>query len=146
VLSEATEGELLEEGVSRTLVEGDDVAILALGSMVAPSLEAARLLREKGIAARVVDLRWAKPLDRKTIVAAAKTKLVVCVEEGVLAGGIGEAMLGVLADESLCVPVLRLGIPDTFVTQGTRKELLHELGLDGAGIAASVTKRLASLS
>ena len=143
---EGARAELLEPGVSRTLAEGDDIALLALGSMVGPSLKAARLLAKEGISARVVDLRWAKPLDVDAIAAAAHTGLVVTVEEGVLSGGVGEAVLGVLADRGLNVPTLRLGIPDAFVPHGARGILLHELGLDAEGIAASVIAKLKELS
>lgn len=136
------EPQMLEPGVSRTLAEGDDLAILAFGSMVAPALEAARLLAQEGVAARVVDMRWAKPLDRLAIRGAARTPLVVTVEEGVTSGGVGQGVLGILAEESLLVDVLTLGIPDAFVPLGTREELLCELGLDGAGIAASIREHM----
>lgn len=135
--------QLLEPGVSRTVAQGDDVAILAVGSMVAPALEASRMLAERGVSARVVDLRWVKPLDHDAVVAAARTKLVVTVEEGVLAGGVGQAVLGVLAQQGILAPVLTLGVPDQFVPHGTREELLHELGLDAQGIAAAVMDRFA---
>ena len=74
--------------------------------------------------------------------AAAEAKLVVTVEEGVLAGGVGEGVLDLLACEDIHASVLTLGLPDRFVTQGTRHDLLHECGLDGAGIAASIRERL----
>jgi 1-deoxy-D-xylulose-5-phosphate synthase len=131
-----------EAGVSHQLREGSDVAILALGSMVRPALEAARLLAAEGIDARVVDLRWAKPLDREAILAAAETKLIVTVEEGVIAGGVGEGVLDVLAREGVSAPVLTLGLPDTFIPHGTCSELLAECGLDAEGIKRSVMDRL----
>ena len=138
------EAEVFEPGVSRTLREGDDVAILAFGSMVTPSLAAAEQLAELGIEARVVDMRWIKPLDVAAIRRAAQTKLVVSVEEGVCMGGIGEEVLSVLARERLDVDTLVLGLPDQFVAQGTRGELLHELHLDADGIASAIQARLAS--
>ena len=135
----------LELGQSRTLVDGDDVAILAFGSMVSPAIDAAYQLREEGVGVRVVDMRWAKPLDRDAIVSAAKTKLVVTAEEGVIAGGVGHGVLGVLAEEGLYAPVVTLGIPDQFVPHGCRSGLLHELGLDAEGIAQTIRERLAGL-
>ncbi len=132
----------LTPGVARTLVEGTEVALLSWGSMTKPALDAASRLAEAGVSARVVDMRWAKPLDREAIRAAAKTELLVTIEEGVCAGGMGEAVLGVLATEDLQARVLQLGVPDRFVAQGTREELLGELGLDGAGIARSVLEKL----
>lgn len=142
VLAYQDEPQILEPGTSRVLAEGDDVALLAFGSMVTPALEASRLLAEKGVAARVVDMRWAKPLDVEAIRAAAGTKLLVTLEEGVLAGGVGQAVLGILAQEQILTQVLTLGIPDRFISQGTRSELLAELGLDGVGIASAIEKRL----
>ncbi len=143
VLVPGGESEVLQEGVSRTLAEGDDVAILALGSMVRPALEAAGTLSQQGVSTRVVDLRWAKPLDREAICAAAHCKLLVTVEEGSLNGGVGEGVLSVLAQENLQVPTLTLGLPDRFVAQGTRAQLLHNVGLDAEGITAAITERLA---
>lgn len=142
VLCEDAQPQRLELGVSRTLVEGDDIAILAFGSMVAPAIEASQLLAKQGVSARVVDMRWIKPLDTQAIIAAAQTKLVVTAEEGVLAGGVGEAVLGVMAREGLTTPVLTLGVPDRFVSHGNRDVLLHELGLDAQGIAAAIMERL----
>lgn len=142
VVAPDDESEVLAPGVSRTLVSGDEVAILALGSMVRPAIEAARLLAAEGVSACVVDLRWAKPLDRTAICAAAQTKLLVTVEEGVLAGGVGEGVLDVLAQEDLRVPTLSLGLPDRFIAQGERTKLLHNLGLDAEGIASAIRERL----
>ena len=143
MLAPGSESEVLELGASRTLIEGNDVAILAFGSMVAPSLEAAELLARQGVSARVVDMRWAKPLDRDAIRAAADTRLVVTVEEGVLTGGVGQEILSILARDRAGVPATTLGLPDSFVAQGKRGELLHTLGLDGQGIADSILQELA---
>lgn len=143
MLASGSESEVLELGVSRTLAEGSDVAILAFGSMVAPSLEAASILASQGVSARVVDMRWAKPLDQDAIRAAADTRLVVTVEEGVLTGGVGQEILSVLARDRAMVPALTLGLPDSFVAQGRRGELLHSLGLDGQGIADAILQELA---
>ncbi len=133
---------ILRPGVSKCVRKGSDIAILALGSMVAPSLDAAEILEEQGISARVVDMRWAKPLDVSAICEAAQTELVVCVEEGCIKGGVGEGVLGVFARSGLAVPALTLGLADRFVAQGTREEVLHAIGLDGEGIARSILKRL----
>lgn len=134
---------VLEEGKARVLREGDDAAILAFGRMVPRALGAAELLSRRGIEARVVDMRWAKPLDAREIARAAQTKLLVTVEGGVIEGGVGEGVLGELARQGLAVPALTLGIPDRFIPQGKSDDLLHDLGLDAEGIAASVESRLA---
>ena len=133
---------VLEEGKASVVREGDDIAILAFGRMVSRSLGAAELLAQQGIEARVVDMRWVKPLDSQEIARAAQTKLVVTVEEGVIEGGAGQGVLGDLARQGLVVPALNLGIDDRFVQQGTPDELLHELGLDAEGIAGSILARL----
>ncbi len=129
---------VFEEGKSAVRREGDDVAILAFGRMVHQALEAARILQEQGIQARVVDMRWAKPLDTQAIRDAAATKLVVTVEEGVTEGGVGQAILAELSHMGETVPSLVLGIPDHFVEHGKVPQLFERLGLDGASIAASI--------
>lgn len=137
--------EVLVEGCSRVVREGEDIAILAFGRMVGQAVGAADMLAQAGISARVVDMRWAKPLDCDAIREAAKTKLVVTAEEGVIAGGVGEGVLGEMAHMGLATPGLNLGIGDAFVTQGGVNQLLHDQGLDAEGIAASIQERLSEL-
>ena len=134
--------EVLEPGRARVLREGGDVALLAFGRMVGQAAGAAERLAARGIEARVVDMRWVKPLDEEAIAEAAATGLVVTVEEGVVAGGAGEGVLEVLSRQGAEVPTLVLGVGDAFVMQGSIDVLLHELGLDGEGIAAAVERRL----
>lgn len=133
---------LFELGRANVVHEGDDVAILAFGRMVSRALAAADLLAQQGVQARVVDMRWVKPLDTQAIAEAAATKLVVTVEGGVISGGAGEGVLGELSRLGSKVPALTLGISDEFVTQGKTDLLLHDLGLDAEGIAASIRERL----
>lgn len=133
---------VLEPGRSRVVREGEDVAILAFGHMVARACEAAELLAARGIGARVVDMRWVKPLDEAAIAAAAETRLVVTVEEGIIAGGAGEGVLDVMARAGYTTPARVLGIPDQYVMQGSVDLLLHDLGLDGEGIAESIAEAL----
>lgn len=132
----------LELGKSTTVRLGKDVAILAFGRMVNIAQSAADILAQSGIEARVVDMRWAKPLDQDAIKKAAKTGLVVTVEEGVITGGVGEGVLEVMAHNHVSAPCLTLGIPDRFVDQGKVDLLLHEIGLDAEGVAASIQKAL----
>ena len=134
--------EVLPEGKARVVREGFDVAILAFGRMVAQAKGAAELLAADGISARVVDMRWVKPLDAQAIRQACETKLVVTVEGGVIAGGAGEGVLGEMAAAGLTTPAVNLGIKDEFVTQGSVGQLLHEQGLDAEGIAAAVREQL----
>lgn len=135
--------QVLPLGKARVVREGADVALLAFGRMVGQAEKAADLLAEQGVSARVVDMRWVKPVDEVEIARAAQTRLVVTLEEGVIAGGAGSAVLESMAAQGLLAPVLQLGIPDNFVTHGKVDQLFHHLGLDPEGIAASVMQRLA---
>ena len=133
---------LLEVGKSRCVREGNDVSILSFGRMLSCACEAADILEEHSISVRVVDMRWIKPLDIEAIRTASKTSLVVTLEEGVVEGGVGEEVLEVLVKEHLHSNVVNLGIPDTFIEQGSVAHLFQDLGLDGEGIAASILNRL----
>ncbi|QWV94303.1 1-deoxy-D-xylulose-5-phosphate synthase [Geomonas oryzisoli] len=129
----------LEIGKGELLVQGTDLTLVAVGSTVYPALEAAALLKQKGIFASVVNARFVKPLDRELILAeAGRTGCVVTVEENALLGGFGSAVLEAVADAGLTgVRVKRIGIPDSFIEQGSQAQLRADLGLDGAGIAAT---------
>ena len=136
------EPQVLEVGKSRVVREGDDVTVLAFGRMVSRAAAAAELLAEHGLSVRVVDMRWAKPLDSEAIVAAAQTKLVVTVECGVEMGGVGEGVLAEMARRGCSAPALVLGISDEFVPQGKTDLLLRDLGLDSRGIAEAILQKL----
>jgi 1-deoxy-D-xylulose-5-phosphate synthase len=127
-------------GRGEVLRNGGDVAILAIGSTVFPSMEAARILSEKGIACTVVDARFVKPLDAEAIVGAAqRTGRVITVEENNLAGGFGSAVLQLLQARRLDgVRVRCLGIPDEFVEHASQAFLRARYGLDAPGIAGQV--------
>ena len=134
-------------GESRTIREGGDVAILAVGSMVPRAVEAADLLCEAGEDPWVVDMRCIKPLDRNLLkrLAEADVRYLVTVEEHALAGGFGSGVLEAWDEEGLSpVRTLRLGIKDEFVTHGNRNVILERLGLDAQGIAGSVETFLSS--
>jgi 1-deoxy-D-xylulose-5-phosphate synthase len=135
---------LLEIGKGQLLREGADVALVALGTMVLPAVAAAERLAKEGIRASVFDARFVQPLDAEAIgQLAALTGRVVTIEEAVLAGGFGSAVLEALGDAGTPVPVLRLGVPDTLVPHGTRGQLLEQLGLTPEGIARSVSAWIA---
>ncbi|QWV98303.1 1-deoxy-D-xylulose-5-phosphate synthase [Geomonas nitrogeniifigens] len=129
----------LEIGKGELLVQGTDLTLVAVGSTVYPALEAAALLKQKGIFASVVNARFVKPLDRELILSeAGRTGCVVTVEENALLGGFGSAVLEAVADAGLTgIRVKRIGIPDSFIEQGSQAQLRTDLGLDGAGIAAA---------
>ena len=135
------EPERLEIGKAELLRDGGEVAIVAYGSMVHPSLEAAANLARNGIETTVVNARFVKPLDSAFLLALARTKrLIVTVEEAYLAGGFGAAVLELLEENGLQdkVRVVRMGVPDRIVTHGDAKLLLAKYGLDADGIYTRV--------
>ncbi|MFA4858708.1 MAG: transketolase C-terminal domain-containing protein, partial [Candidatus Margulisiibacteriota bacterium] len=106
------------------------ICIIALGSMVHPAVEAAKILENEGVLVTVVNARFAKPLDGELIMREAKdARLVVTIEEGTLAGGFGSAVLEFLVAKGMSVPVTRLGIPDRFIPHGSRDKILDLCGL-----------------
>jgi 1-deoxy-D-xylulose-5-phosphate synthase len=126
-------------GQGEKLREGDDGVIFALGTSVAPALLAAESLAEEGLCLAVVDPRFLKPLDRDLLVAEAqRTGLVVTVEENVLQGGFGSAVLELLTAEEISPRALCIGLPDVFVEQGSQEELRARYGLDAEGIAGRI--------
>ncbi len=132
-------------GKAETLRYGDDVAILALGVHVQTAVEAADLLAEDGIAATVVNARFAKPLDEECILdLARRVGRIVTIEEGVMAGGFGSAALELLAAHRVTCPVTVLGIPDRFIDHGTPAQLRELCGLTVANVAAQSRVLVAS--
>lgn len=120
-------------GKAEVLREGKELCFWAIGSMVQSAVQAADTLKEQGIDVGVVNMRFAKPLDKELLIEHAKRYgKIVTLEEGVLAGGVGSEVLEILDDAGLLqqCAVLRLGIPDEFVTHGDKKLLFRDLGLD----------------
>ncbi len=133
VVLEIGTGEILREGAGR-------VAIVGYGSGVAKGLEAAEELATRGIEVTVADARFAKPLDARLLAdLAAEHELLVTVEEGVLAGGFGSAVWETLGDGGAVAPrILRIGLPDRYITHG-KPALLHaEVGFTGPRIAERI--------
>ena len=130
-------------GCGELLHEGTDGLIVAVGDLVNQAMIAAEQLSEQGIEISVIDARFVKPLDADLILSQAeKVPFVITAEENSLQGGFGSAVLELLNDVGLVIPVMRLGIPDSFVGQGTQAELRRQLGLDAAGIVAKVKQGL----
>jgi 1-deoxy-D-xylulose-5-phosphate synthase len=127
-------------GKAEVLKYGGDVAILALGASVAPSLEAATKLEAHGIQATVVNARFAKPMDTACInELAGRIKRIVTVEENVLNGGFGSSVASLLQESSLCnVAMKTIGISDEFVEHGTQAILRAKYHLDAKGITQKV--------
>ena len=132
----------LEVGRCEVLREGEDLLILAVGSSVYPGLEAAGMLAEQGIEATVVNARFIKPLDEERILPLIqKMKRVLTLEENVLAGGFGSAVLELIHDSPrplTGVEVRRVGIPDVFVEHGPQEELRAQYGLSASSIVQNV--------
>ncbi len=125
-------------GRGELLRDGNDLAIVALGSRVAPALEAAERLAAEGISAAVFNARFVKPLDVVAIAdLARRCGALLTVEEHALAGGFGSAVLEALAGEGISVPVRVLAVPDGLVEHGDPARQLAQFGLDTAGIAAA---------
>jgi 1-deoxy-D-xylulose-5-phosphate synthase len=133
----------IQLGKAEVLREGNDIAIIAIGSMVIPSLEAADLLKQKGLSAGVVNARFVKPLDKDLFKGlAAGTKFLFTVEEGVIEGGFGSAVLEALLPGCYAswaeARVHILGLPCKFMPHGKREILLEKYGLTAKGIASMI--------
>jgi len=133
------EMEALPVGRGEMRRSGKKIAILAFGSMLAPALNAAEQLD-----ASVINMRFVKPLDSELVLQMAREhSLLVTVEENTVQGGAGSAVAECLALHGVLITLLQLGLPDKFIEQGDPARLLADCGLDGAGIAASIRKKLA---
>jgi transketolase len=129
-----------ELGKATTLHDGDDVTIIAVGTMVCRALEAAEQLAADGIAARVVNMATVKPLDEAAVLAAAvETGGIVTVEEGTVRGGLGSAVAEVVVQHHP-VPMRILGVPDVFAPTGPTDFLLEHFGLTAKGIYDAATE------
>ena len=130
-------------GKAETLKEGTDLIIWAIGSMVTEAEKTAGILKEKGISAGVVNMRFAKPLDEELLVQdAIRTRRIVTMEEGVVKGGVGDAIMEALNDQGLlqATAVLPFGIPDQFVSQGDKKLLMRDIGLAPDQMAEKISQ------
>jgi len=136
----------IELGQAEVHEWGSDVMIVAYGTLFPMCVKAAEKLREEGIEVGVINARFAKPLDRATILKAVEmTPLVVTVEEGTLEGGFGSIVLEAAHSAGLDTrPIVRLGIPDRFVEHAERHELLADLGLDVDGVCRTIRQCLES--
>ncbi len=140
------EFKMLEIGKGEILREGADIAILALGSMVYPSLEAAVRLEEAGLIATVINARFAKPLDEELICClAAEKQFLVTAEEGTTAGGFGSSVAALLQDRKIPASLLRIAVPDRVIPHGASNLLHAKYGLDADGIVERI-ERFASES
>ena len=129
-------------GKAEVLREGSDVSLWAIGTMVESAMKLAEKLAEQGINAGVVNMRFAKPIDKELLLAhAEKYKNIVTLEEGCLRGGVGSAVLEALNEARLLgtCKVLNFGIPDEFILHGDKQRLFQDIGLDVETMAGKVT-------
>ncbi|MDP3048784.1 MAG: 1-deoxy-D-xylulose-5-phosphate synthase [Thermodesulfovibrionales bacterium] len=138
----------LEMGKAEILKEGSDMALIAIGNVVHPALAAAERLEKEGIKASVINARFIKPIDKELILTmASKTKRIITVEENMIAGGFGSAVLEYL--NGMDIPDIKikiLGIPDEFVEQGSQAILRKKYGIDEEGIYQACKAFLATLT
>jgi 1-deoxy-D-xylulose-5-phosphate synthase len=114
--------------------QGSKIAILAWGSMVTPALVAG-----KQLGATVVNMRFIKPIDEALVLELAKSHyIIITVEENALSGGAGAMVAQLLQRQRILMPVLNIGLPDAFIEQGTREQLLTFCGLDSQGILKQI--------
>ncbi|MFJ9584772.1 transketolase family protein [Streptomyces acidicola] len=134
-------GTSFEAGRATRLAEGTDVTVLAVGTMVSRAVEAARLLREDGVSARVLNMASVEPLDTGAVLAAAReTGAIVTAEEGLLSGGLGAAVARVVAERHP-VPLRMLGVP-SFAPTGSTAFLLEHFGLTAQGVRTAARELL----
>ncbi len=138
-----TEHSELPIGKAEVLKDSGEIGLLAVGTMVRTAMKVSEILGKEGIQAAVSNMRFVKPMDTSVVKGwAGCKKLLVTLEENILAGGFGSAVAECLADEGLQVPLLRIGIGDHFVEQGTRDELLQLCGLTPEAICSKIRERL----
>ncbi len=122
--------QIIPIGKSQILREGRDIALLALGPMVALAENAALMLAERGISSHVVNMRFVKPIDEEALIELALKNIpMITIEEGTTKGGLGSAVLEYLASQKIPCTVYPVGLPDRFIEHGNRPELLHQVGL-----------------
>ena len=127
--------EAIPIGQSRKLSEGTDLAILTIGTVGIQTCRVVKMLQKDGISIAHYDMRFVKPLDEATLhLIFSQYKRIITIEDGVLQGGFGSAVLEFMSDHQYNSQVLRIGIPDKFVDHGTTEELDREYGLDQQGI------------
>lgn len=130
----------LPVGCGRKLTEGNDVAVLTLGPIGNVVAEIVRELKEAGRLVAHYDMRFLKPIDQDILREVGKGyKRIVTVEDGVVQGGLGSAVVEYMADHNLHPEVIRLGLPDSFVEHGTPEELYHIVGLDAEAIKKALS-------
>lgn len=129
----------IDVGLSETVLDGNDVFILSIGSCFNAAIEAADILKKSGISAGVVNMRFVKPLDEKTLLGiVSKTDRIVTVEENTIIGGMGSAVNEYINKIGKTARVLNIGLPDVFIEHGNHEELRKKYRLDADSLAQSI--------
>ena len=137
--------EEIEIGKARLISDGSDIAILSFGHPGNFVIKASEILKKEGITPAHYDMRFAAPLDTETLHSVfQRFDKIITIEDGILKGGFGSAVIEFMADNGYNATVKRLGIPDYFVEQGTQEELIAECGFDVNGIVRAVKKMIDS--
>jgi 1-deoxy-D-xylulose-5-phosphate synthase len=139
--------EAIPIGKGRILTEGDQLAVLTIGTTGIHAAKAVHELRRKGYSVAHYDMRFVKPLDTDLLHQIfSKFDKLLTVEDGVIQGGFGSAVIEFMADHHYRARIVRLGVPDMFIEQGSQEELMHECGFDVGGIVRAGEEVLSSES
>lgn len=126
-------------GQAVTMRDGNDASLLAVGSMVETAIEAADILMQQGIKLQVLNMRFIRPIDENAVLSAAEnTGRVFTLEDNILAGGFGDSVLRIMNNNGAKAKFRAFGFPDTFITQGSRNELLKKYRLDPVSISEDI--------
>ena len=136
----------LQVGQWEELIGGEDVMILAVGRMVRIALRVSIDLMGLNVSCGVTDARFVKPMDETLLEKAVSThKLVVTLEDNILAGGFGSGVAEWMADHGFSTPLLRIGVPDEFIEYGTISEQTAECGMDAESVRAAILNRMTKM-
>ena len=138
--------EKFQANKAEVLKKGNDLSIIAIGKMVDRGIEVANIIEKHGIGVEVINVRFLKPIDRKTIISSIeKTKNVVTIEDNILKGGLGTHIEEIIGDEKLQdVKLKKYGYPDEFIKHGSVGEIEEKYGLDAKSIAENILNELKS--
>jgi len=137
------EGTPFEVGKAITVRKGDDLAFIANGETVYRAMEAALILEEKGIGARVISIHTIKPFDYNAVeIAARECGAIITVEEHMINGGLGEACSSHLMESGISIPFKRMGIPDEYTVTGAQNDILKHYGISGEGLSKAAVNLL----
>ena len=138
---DSTNSNIIKIGSWEVVNKGEDILILAVGSMVKRSMDIVENLKERDIKSEVVNCRFIKPMDLEYLENnCSKFSKIVTIEEGVLDGGFGESVTAWISSKKLKNDILNIGLPNDFVDHGPRNILLEEVGLDSKALYEKIVK------